>query len=175
VIPTEVYFSEFIAAPISFPITYYSLSKEVNEYTHLRFEFTSPYNFTTPLVNDLRIKIEFLANGAWAPNLGYDANTIYKNFPCVFSDNKLQALPPQYNSKVTCDLYTYLTGPHASLTNPSARGPYILVSGFTNMMLIGSQVRLELGRFLIGSSTNLAANIRFSLVQETPTMLTKFV
>lgn len=57
VIPTEVYFSEYIAAPILLPITYYSLSKEINEYTHLRFEFNSPYNFTSPLADDLRIKI----------------------------------------------------------------------------------------------------------------------
>lgn len=93
----------------------------------------------------------------------------------MFSDNKLQTLPPQYNSQVSCDLYTYLTGPHASLTNSTYRGPYILVSGFTNLMLINAQVRLELGKFLIGSSTNLGAYIRFSLVQETPTMLTKYV
>jgi hypothetical protein len=174
-VPTEVYFSEFIAAPISLPLTYYALTKEINEYTHLRFEFTSPYNFTEPLTSDLRIKIEFLAGGAWAPSLGYNANTIYKNFPCVYSDNKVQTLPPQYNSNVSCDFYTYLTGPHASLTNTTARGPYIIVSGFTSQIYIGSQVRLELGRFLIGASTNLAAYIRFSIIQETPTMLTKYV
>lgn len=132
VIPTEVYFSEYIAAPISLPLTYYALTHEVNEYTHLRFEFTSPYNFTEPLTSDLRIKIEFLAGGAWAPNLGYNPDTIYKNFPCVYSDNKIQTLPPEYNSNVSCDFYTYLTGPHASLTNTTARGPYILVSGFTS-------------------------------------------
>jgi hypothetical protein len=84
-------------------------------------------------------------------------------------------LPPQYNSQVSCDLYTYLTGPHASLTNSTYRGPYILVSGFTSQMLINGQVRLELGKFLIGSSTNLATYIRFSIIQETPSMLTKFV
>ena len=54
-IPTEVYFSEYIAQPISLPVTYHSLTKEVNEYTHLRFEFTSPYNFTTPLVDNVAI------------------------------------------------------------------------------------------------------------------------
>ena len=42
-------------------------------------------------------------------------------------------------------------------------------------MLIGNQVRLEIGGILIGSSTNLNGNIRFSLVEETPTMLTKYV
>jgi hypothetical protein len=140
--PTEVYFTEYIAAPVYFPITYYALTKEVNEGTHLRFEFASPYNFTSPLTDDLRIKIEFLAGGAWAPNLGYAANTIYKRFPCVYSDNKLQTLPPEYNSQVSCDLYTYLTGPHASLTNSSSRGPYIIVSGFTAQMYYNTQVRL---------------------------------
>lgn len=174
-IPTEVYFSEYIAAPIDLPLTSYSLTKEINEKTHLRFEFTSPYNFTSSLAGDLRIKIEFLSGGAWAPNLGYNSDTIYKRFPCVFTDNRLQTVPPQYNADVSCDLYTYMTGPHASLTNSSARGPYILVSGFTNQMFLSSEVRLEVGGLLIGSSTNLKANIRFSLVQETPTMLTKYV
>jgi hypothetical protein len=42
-------------------------------------------------------------------------------------------------------------------------------------MWIGNQVRLELGNFLIGSSTNLLTYVRFSLVQETPTALTKYV
>jgi hypothetical protein len=84
------------------------------------------------LADDLRIKIEFLSvGGGWASNLGFNPNTIYKNFPCVFSDNRAQKVPPQYNSKVTCDLYTYVNGPHASLTNSSARGPYILVGGFS--------------------------------------------
>lgn len=165
-IPTEVYFSEYIAAPISLPLTYYSLSKEANEYTHLRFQFNSPYNITSPLADDLRIKIEFLSvGGGWAPNLGFNPNTIYKNFPCVFSDNRAQLVPPIYNSKVSCDLYTYTTGPHASLTNSSARGPYILVSGFSNWMLINEQLRLEVGGFLIGTSTNVQANVRFSLIQ----------
>lgn len=130
-IPTEVYFSEYIADPVFLPLTYYSLTHEANEKTHLRFEFTSPYNITSPLADDLRIKIEFESGGGWAPNLGYASNTIYKNYPCVFSDNRVQTIPPQYNSKVSCDLYTYLTGPHASLTNSSSRGPYILVSGFS--------------------------------------------
>jgi hypothetical protein len=165
VIPTEVYFSEYIAAPIALPLTYYALSKEVNEKTHLRFQFTSPYNFVSPLADDLRIKIEFLAGGAWADSLGFQPNEIYKRFPCVFSDNSLLTLPPEYNSDVTCDLYTYLTGPHASLTNTSSRGPYLLVSGFTKQMLISSQVRLEVGGLLIGSSSNLQAKVRFSLVQ----------
>jgi hypothetical protein len=127
------------------------------------------------LTDDLRIKVEFLAGGAWATDLGLSPDTIYKNFPCVYSDDSTQTLPPQYNSQISCDLYTYLDGPHASLTNTSSRGPYILVSGFTNQMILGSQVRLEFGGILIGSSTNLKANVRFSLIQETPSMLTKYV
>lgn len=35
--PTEVYFSEYIAAPIPLTLTTYALTREVNEYTHLRF------------------------------------------------------------------------------------------------------------------------------------------
>ena len=95
-----------------------------------------------PRTSDLRIKVEFLSGGAWATNLGYAANTIYKNFPCVYSGNAGQTLPPQYNSQVSCDLYTYLDGPHASLTNSSSRGPYIIVSGFTNEMYYATQIRL---------------------------------
>ena len=42
-------------------------------------------------------------------------------------------------------------------------------------MFIGTQVRLEFGGILIGSSTNLKGNVRFSLIEETPDMLTKYI
>jgi hypothetical protein len=31
------------------------------------------------------------------------------------------------------------------------------------------------GKFLIGTTSNIAANIRFSIIEETPTMLTKYI
>lgn len=68
----------------------------------------TPYNFTTPLTDDLRIKIEFLSGGAWASSLGLSANQIYKRYPCVLTTNRLQKVPPSYNNNVSCDLYTYL-------------------------------------------------------------------
>jgi TRAP-type C4-dicarboxylate transport system permease small subunit len=35
--PTEVYYTEYIADAIPLSVTYYSLTSEMNEYTHLRF------------------------------------------------------------------------------------------------------------------------------------------
>ncbi len=143
----------------------------MNEYTHLRLEFIGPYDFTTT-VKDIRFKIEFL-NSGWATNLGYQANQIYKQFPCVLSEST--SYPPTYNNNVVCDLYTYLDGPHASLTDSSARGPYILMYGFYPQLSKTNPYRLELGKFLIGSSSNIDTKIRFSIIQETPDMLTKYI
>lgn len=69
--PTEVYYTEYIADPIALTMTLKSLTNEVNEYTGLRIDFTNPYSFTNPLMENIRFKIEFLAGGGWADNLGY--------------------------------------------------------------------------------------------------------
>lgn len=43
--------------------------------------------------------------------------------------------PINYHSDIMCDLYTFLDGPHASLTNSANRGPYIIVYGFNSSIL----------------------------------------
>ena len=150
--PTEVYYSEYIADAISLTTTMHSLTKEVSEWTSLRIEYVNPYSFTGSLHENIRLKVEFLAGGGWADNLGYEANKIYKRFPCVFYyDDHNNS--PTYDSHVNCDLYTYLQGPHASLTDSAERGPYLLMYGFTNDLLYLEDYRLELASFLIGSST----------------------
>lgn len=62
----------------------------------------------------------------------------------MFSENKF-ASPRSNNPNIGCDLYTYESGPHASLTPTTAttsNGPYILVYGFQNGLPAGNQVRL---------------------------------
>jgi len=175
--PTEVYYSEYIADAIDLPLTTYVLTKEVNEWTHLRFDWTTPYDFVTPLVDNIRLKIEFLGLGGWAANLGYEADKIYKDFPCMFSENRLSS-PRANNVNVKCDLYTYLDGPHSSLTtatSSTSKGPYIMVYNFENGLPINNNVRFEIGRLLIGSAVNSDTKIRFSIIEETPDMLTKYI
>jgi hypothetical protein len=105
-----------------------------------------------------------LSGGGWADNLGYESNTIYKRFPCVFYfDNLIDS--PTDDENVRCDLYTYTDGPHASLTDADKRGPYILMYGFSNYLDIDELYRLELAKFLIGSSTGIEAKIRFSIIE----------
>lgn len=125
-------------------------------------------------MNNIRYKIEFLSGGGWADNLGFAANQVYKRFPCVFYYNDL-VNPLAYDSNVICDLYTYTTGTQASLSDVSVRGPYIIMYGFTNQLLISELYRIELAKFLIGSSTGTDVKIRFSIIEETPTMLTKYI
>ena len=108
-----MYYSEYIADAIQLTTTCSSLTKEVSEYTALRIEYVNPYSFTGTLHNNIRLKVEFLAGGGWADNLGYNADSIYKRFPCVFYYDD-GTNPATYDSHVTCDLYTYLQGPHAS-------------------------------------------------------------
>lgn len=130
----------------------------------MRIDYKNPYSFTNPTLNNIRLKIEFLSGGGWATNLGYSANQIYKRFPCVFYYNDL-VNSPTYDSHVRCDLYTYLEGPHASLTDVTTRGPYILMYGFQNVLSIDQLYRLELAKFLIGSSTGTGTKIRFSIIE----------
>ena len=77
-------------------------------------------------------------------------------------------------SQVSCDLYTFSTGPYASstVTNP---GPYILVYGFPSALSQGYQYRFEFPRILIGASTNVQTSIRFSILEETPAMLHPYI
>lgn len=147
-IPTEVFYTEYIADAIPLPMTCTSLTKEMSEQTALKIDFTNPYDFTNPLMQNIRFKIEFL-KGGWAPHLGYEADTIYKRFPCIFYYNN-NIDPVTYDNHVTCDLYTYTEGPHASLTDSDERGPYILMYGFTNQLLSTEIYRIELAKFLIG-------------------------
>jgi hypothetical protein len=47
--------------------------------------------------------------------------------------------------------------------------------GFYPQLSKTNPYRLELGKFLIGSSSNIDTKIRFSIIQETPDMLTKYI
>mgnify|MGYP000978122608 FL=1 len=42
-------------------------------------------------------------------------------------------------------------------------------------MVKNGNYRVELAKFLIGSSSNIDTKIRFSIIQETPDMLTKYI
>lgn len=124
-------------------------------------------------MNNIRLKIEFLAGGGWATSLGYEANRIYKRFPCIFY--RKDEIPPASDGNVECDLYTYLEGPHASLTDISSRGPYIIMHGFASPLLKDENYRIEFAKFLIGPSPGTMTYLRFSIIEETPSMLTKYI
>jgi hypothetical protein len=95
----------------------------------------SPLSFTDGSKN-FRFKVEFLSGGGWATGLGYEPETLYKNFPCVMYNSNGNAV----GNPIRCDLYTYTTGPYASLTatNP---GPYILFYGFRPQIYSGQSFR----------------------------------
>lgn len=92
-----------------------------------------------PLMNNIRLKIEFLAGGGWATALGYEADKVYKRYPCIFYRKDGT---PASDGNVECDLYTYLEGPHASLTDSNTRGPYIIMYGFTDPLLLNENYRI---------------------------------
>ena len=123
-------------------------------------------------MNNIRLKVEFLAGGGWAPALGYEADRVYKRYPCIFY--RLDGTPAS-DGNVECDLYTYLEGPHASLTDSSTRGPYLIMYGFSAALMAGENYRLEFAKFLIGASHGTSTWLRFSIIEETPSMLTKYI
>jgi hypothetical protein len=156
IIPTEVFYTEYIADAIQI--------SSVNEWTHIQVMLTSPLDFTNTS-KGFRFKIEFLSNGGWASGLGYTPETLTKNFPCYMYGSGATDI-----TKIKCDLYTFTSGPYISLTTTNP-GPYILVYGFDSNLCQGCQYRFEFPRILIGSATNVQTNIRFSILEETPAML----
>lgn len=171
-IPTEVFYTEYIADAIQISgisaITAKALTNEVNEWTHIQVMMTSPLGFTDTTKN-FRFKIEFLGGGGWATGLGYTPESLIKNFPCYMYGTGVTDI-----TQVKCDLYTFTSGPYASLTatNP---GPYILVYGFPSAVYQNYQYRFEFPRILIGASTNVQTSIRFSILEETPAMLEPYI
>ena len=129
---------------------------------------TSPLSFTDTS-KGFRFKIEFLSGGGWANALGYTPETLTKKFPCYMYGTGATDI-----TQISCDLYTFTSGPYASLTavNP---GPYILVYGFPSNLWQGNSYRFEFPRILIGASTNVQTSIRFSILEETPAMLQPYI
>ena len=171
-IPTEVYYSEYIADAIQIPtITARSLTYETGEWTHLQINLTNPYS----LINaskELRFKVGF-SQSSWDSALGYNPDDILRQYPCTLGGVNVAADP-----FVQCDLYSYGIGPYTTIaqTNPPSPGPYIIVYGFRPTLLIGDSLILELPKLKIspgGSGTT--ASIRFSILEETPAMLEPYV
>lgn len=74
IIPTEVFYTEYIADAIQissiYGITAKATTSEVNEWTHIQIILTAPLSFTDNTKN-FRFKIEFLSGGGWGTALGY--------------------------------------------------------------------------------------------------------
>ena len=100
---------------------------------------------------------------AWDSTLGYQADRIYKEFPCV-----VLGLP---GNRIKCDLYTYVDalGPYNKLhIRSKLLGPFFMVYGFTNPVPQGIDIQVYLPG--IKTSTNVGADamVSFSILQETP-------
>lgn len=105
---------------------------------------------------------------AWDATLGYSADRIYKEYPCLTS-----GLP---GTRIRCDLYTYSASsalqPYNNLhLNQDKTGPLFIIYGFTNSGLTGAAVTIQLPNIKIGSIVNVPAMIKVSILEETPTML----
>lgn len=74
---------------------------------------------------------------AWHPTLGYEADRIYKEFPCV-----IQGMP---GDRIRCDLYTYVNTVGAynklHIRSQSIR-PFIMVYGFTTAITPGDNIQI---------------------------------
>lgn len=161
-IPTEVYYTEYIADAIQIPtISARSLTYESGEWTHLQINLTNPYSLTNTS-KEFRFKVEF-SQSVWGSALGYSSNDILRDYPCTLGGINVLADP-----FVQCDLYSYGSGPYTTIaqTNPSAPGPYIIVYGFRPTLLQGDLLILELPRLKISpGGSGSTASLRFSILE----------
>ena len=97
---------------------------------------------------------------AWHPTLGYDADKVYKEFPCV-----VVGLPGQ---RIKCDLYTYVNsvGPYNKLhINSRSLAPYIMVYGFETPVTTGSNIKIYLPGIKLSNNIGAGAVVSFSILQ----------
>lgn len=108
--PTEVIFGDWIANPVPIStITCSSMARQSYEWDHIKCTFTTP----NLILNNGHIhifRIQFTDTGSgWYNSLGYTANTIYPNYPCLVYGTNISGTPyPK------CDLITWTSGPYAS-------------------------------------------------------------
>ena len=97
---------------------------------------------------------------AWHPTLGYAADKIYKEFPCV-----VVGLPGQ---RIKCDLYTYVNtvGPYNKLhINSKSLAPFIMLYGFVTPVPTGSNIQIYLPGIKLSNNLAAGAFVSFSILQ----------
>lgn len=101
-----------------------------------------------------------LGRSAWHPTLGYDADKIYKEFPCV-----VVGLTGQ---RIKCDLYTYVNtvGPYNKLhINSRSLAPFIMVYGFETPVTTGLPIQIYLPGIKLSNNIGANAVVSFSILQ----------
>lgn len=155
-------YTNWLADAIELPntMTAISLSWEINQLTAVHFDFTTPLMITP----EERMIFQFIpdSNGrsAWHPTLGYNPDTIYKQFPCV-----VVGLPGQI---IQCDLYTYVNtvGPYNKLhINSKSLAPFFMLYGFTDPVTIGSSIQIYFPGIRISNNLGAEAMVSFSILQ----------
>lgn len=163
--PSEVLYTNWLADAIELPgsLTGKSLSWEANQITALHFNLVAPL-MTTPEERLIFLfKSDSAGRNAWHSTLGYTADRIYKEFPCVVVN-----MP---GLKIRCDLYTYVNtvGPYNKLHISSRLlGPFIMVYGFQNAIAIGQNIQIYLPGIKLSGQVGAQAIVSFSILQETP-------
>lgn len=100
---------------------------------------------------------------AWHATLGFDADKIYKEFPCVVVGFT--------GLRIRCDLYTYVNslGPYNKLHIRSKQTvPFIMVYGFEQPIPVGSTIKIYFPGIKLSNSVGADALVSFSILQETP-------
>jgi len=108
--------------------------------------------------------VQFMADpitkiNGWDINLGYAANTIYKEYPCIVTGLT--------GNRIRCDLYTYHTnpGPYDELhINSDLTGSFFIIYGFINTITAGTLVTIDLPRLKIGGNVNVPAWVKVSIL-----------
>ena len=96
---------------------------------------------------------------AWKDYLGYEAERIYKEFPC-FVDGLA-------GNRIRCDLYNHF---NSSTTynnlhiNSDFTGPFLIVYGFENTISTGAAITIKIPKIKIGGIANINAWVKLSIL-----------
>ncbi|KAL4505213.1 hypothetical protein ABPG72_016280 [Tetrahymena utriculariae] len=159
-VPVEVYFQEWISDPFEIPdsaFQFTAIIQESNEYTHLNFKAQQQLTFIQGQRNYLvRVTFQSLTN-AWAIGQPYQNNyEVIQGFPCYLQGTAVTA-----NPIAQCDLY-----------QQNFADPFIQAYGFQTLQVAqGQWFNFDIPAIQIANvPAGTIANLRFSIMEETPGM-----
>lgn len=157
--PTEVIFTDFIPRSLSLApyLAITSYCAEIGLSTHLAVALTAPVDLGSGGKSHV-LRLEFPAGGAWASYLGFAANTIVEDYPCI------GLVSGSAVTTTRCDILTFTSGPFNQA--PASSAPRVEIYGFGHLP-VGTVLTVHLPEIMHSGSLGAEESILCYLLEET--------